>query len=134
MPTRKNDIAAINDKFRKDPLPNGKLMLTRGVADKGDEFALKAVDAVKNFNSFAKGNDPYAEHDFGAFELDGEKLFWKIDYYDRSMEFGSADPTDETLTIRVLTVMLAEEYRYSFWPHVCGAAFLHDTLIAAGRL
>jgi hypothetical protein len=27
-------------------------------------------------------NDPYGEHDFGSFELAGEKFFWKIDYYD----------------------------------------------------
>jgi hypothetical protein len=110
MPTRKNEIAAINDKFRKDPLPSGKLMLTRGVVDKGDDFAVKAVEAVKNFSDFPKGNDPYGEHDFGAFELEGEKLFWKIEYFDRSMQFASPDPADETLTVRVLTVMLAEEY------------------------
>ena len=65
---------------------------------------------MKNFSDFAKGNDPYGEHDFGAFDLDGEKLFWKIECFDKSMEFGSPDPTEETLTIRVLTVMLAEEY------------------------
>lgn len=92
MPTRKNDIAAINDKFRKDPMPNGKLLLTRGVADNGDDFARKAVQAVQDFKSFPTGNDPYIEHDFGAFELDGEKLFWKIDCYHRSMQFGSPDP------------------------------------------
>ena len=34
MPTPKNDIAAINDKFREDPLPYGKLMLTRGASKK----------------------------------------------------------------------------------------------------
>ena len=110
MPKRNNDIATINDKFRKDPLPNGRLMLSRGIADKGDDFGRKALQAVKNFGDFTKGNDPYSEHDFGAFDLDGEKLFWKIDCYDRSLAFGSPDPTDETLTIRVLTIMLAEEY------------------------
>ena len=85
-------------------------MLTRGIADKGDDFGRKAIHAVKNFSDFTKGNDPYSEHGFGAFDLDGEKLFWKIDCYDRSLAFGSPDPTDETLTIRVLTIMLTEEY------------------------
>jgi hypothetical protein len=42
--------------------------------------------------------------------LEGEKLFWKIKYFDRSIQFASPDPADETLTIRVLTVMLASEY------------------------
>lgn len=110
MPTRKNDIAVINDKFRRDPLRHGRLMITQGVAELGDEFVRTAVQAVKDFTKFTTGNDPYAEHDLGAFELAGEKLFWKIDYYDRSLAFGSPDPADETLTVRVLTVMLASEY------------------------
>jgi hypothetical protein len=45
-----------------------------------------------------------------SFELEGEKLFWKIDYYDLAGEFGSEDPTDPKKTLRVLTIMLAEEY------------------------
>jgi Protein of unknown function (DUF3768) len=43
---------------------------------------------------FNTNNDPYGEHDFGSFELAGEKFFWKIDYYDSLCEFGSEDPGD----------------------------------------
>jgi len=62
------------------------------------------------FDDFNADNDPHGEHDFGSFELEGEKLFSKIDYYDLAGEFGSEDPTDPKKTLRVLTVMLAEEY------------------------
>ena len=46
------------------------------------------------FDDFNEDNDPHREHDFGSFELEGEKLFWKIDYYDLAGDFGSEDPTD----------------------------------------
>ena len=35
----------------------------------------------------------------------------KIDYCDASMEFGSEDPADLSKTTRVLTIMLAEDWR-----------------------
>ncbi len=37
-------------------------------------------------------------------------MFWKWDYYDLDYSMHSPDPTDETVTARVLTVMLADEY------------------------
>ena len=52
----------------------------------------------------------YGEHDFGALEVDGERLFWSIDYFDRSLAAGSPDQADPSVTTRVLTIMLAEEY------------------------
>jgi len=55
-------------------------------------------------------NDPWGEHDFGAVEIDGEKAFWKIDCYDRTLTAGSENPANEALTHRVLTIMLASEY------------------------
>ena len=59
---------------------------------------------------FTEDNDPHKEHDFGAFEHEEQRFFWKIDYYDRDMIFGSEDPADPKATTRVLTIMLAEEY------------------------
>lgn len=56
------------------------------------------------------GNDPHGERDFGALDLDGTRLFWKIECYDPSCGYGSDDPADDAKTTRVMTVMLAEEY------------------------
>jgi Protein of unknown function (DUF3768) len=36
------------------------------------------------FDAFTTDNDPCGERDFGSFLLDGEKLFWKIDYVDKA--------------------------------------------------
>jgi uncharacterized protein DUF3768 len=55
--------------------------ITRGVAAYGDEFFRRALEAVRTFDTFTDANDPHGKHDFGQFQLDGETLFWKIDYY-----------------------------------------------------
>ena len=62
------------------------------------------------FNTFTEANDPYSEHDFGAVEMDGERYFFKIDYYDLAMEMGSEAAADPSLTRRVLTILRADEY------------------------
>ncbi|HEX8167177.1 MAG TPA: DUF3768 domain-containing protein [Beijerinckiaceae bacterium] len=69
-----------------------------------------ALERVRTFEDFGLDNDPHGEHDFGSFQLEGETFFFKIDYYDRDLRFGSEDPGDPDKTTRVLTIMLAEEY------------------------
>ena len=81
-----------------------------GVAALPEETRERVLTAVREFESFEPGDDPYGEHDFGAFTVDGTKFYWKIDYYDRTMEHGSEDPADPSQTTRVLTIMLADEY------------------------
>jgi hypothetical protein len=71
---------------------------------------LAAIEAVRSFDQFTEEDGPYGEHDFGSFALDGHEFFWKIDYYDKEIKFGSDGPTDAMSTTRVLTLMLAEEY------------------------
>jgi hypothetical protein len=105
-----NRVRDLNDAFRTGgPVP-GQWMLTRGVASMGAEFVALATAAVRNFDGFTCDNDPYGEHDFGSINLAGEKLFWKIDYYDLSLSYGSDDPADAAITRRMLTIMLASEY------------------------
>ncbi|MCA9325927.1 DUF3768 domain-containing protein [Candidatus Saccharibacteria bacterium] len=107
-------ICALNDLFRRAAcgpmIVNGQLVATRGVVDQGEDFLARAILAVRSFSDFTEDNDPYGEHDFGAFILDGQKLFWKIDYYDTDLKFHSPDPADPDVTRRVLTIMLASEY------------------------
>jgi hypothetical protein len=38
------------------------------------------------------------------------KVFWKIDYYDPTMRYASANHADPAQTWRVRTIMLAEEH------------------------
>lgn len=62
------------------------------------------------FEGFTDGDDPYGEHDFAALEVEGRRLFFKIDYYDRDCRNASPDASNPRVTGRVLTIMLAEEY------------------------
>ena len=103
-------IAALNDAFRKKLVSGGRVYLTAGVNANGAEYVAKALAKVIAFDQFTPDNDPHGEHDFGKFELDGDTLFWKIDYYDLTEQFGSEDPSNASRTLRVLTIMLASEY------------------------
>jgi Protein of unknown function (DUF3768) len=105
-------VRRLNDEFRKDPSRHGCLIMTSGVDGEGPEFVLAAVRAVQAFNSFNEDNDPYGEHDFGSFELDGKKLFWKIDYFEKGSnhQAGAETPENALTTDRVLTIMLVDEY------------------------
>ena len=106
---RRERICALNDQLRKHHR-GGRIMLTRGVALRGENFAADAINAIRLFDQFDHANDPYGEHDFGSVTVDGERLFWKIDYYDQSLTSSAVDPSSETGCVRVLTIMLANEY------------------------
>jgi hypothetical protein len=106
--TKAEQIAQLNDRFRRSPGANW--VITASVQAKGAEFIRRAVQAVVAFDHFPEGDNPHGERDFGAFDLSGQRLFWKIDYYDHALEYGSPDPTNPTITQRVMTIMLAEDY------------------------
>jgi hypothetical protein len=108
-PDQSNIIGELNDKFRRS-FVGGQVVMTAGVAALSDTTRAEVVRTVQAFDDFSADNDPHAEHDFGSFDLAGQRFFWKIDYYDESLQFGSDNPADPTVTVRVLTVMLAEEY------------------------
>jgi hypothetical protein len=84
-------IRVLNDNFRST-FVGGQVVMTRGVADLPLDVKARLILAVQSFSNFTKDNDPHGEHDFGSIEIAGEKYFWKIDYYDPEMCFGSEDP------------------------------------------
>jgi hypothetical protein len=103
-------IRDLNDAFRTAPGPAAHVYVTRGIASMPLDQQTHIMQRVRSFADFTPDNDPWGEHDFGSFEQAGQTIFWKIDCYDRDMNYGSSDRADETVTERVLTVMLAEEY------------------------
>jgi hypothetical protein len=123
MSEQTDHIRRLNDMARTQPqIVNATWVMTIGVqsllaadcpevaaADVGARIAsLRA--AVATFSDWSEGNDPYGEHDFGAFTLFGERLFFKIDYYHPDRDTLAPVPGNIELCRRVLTIMLADEY------------------------
>jgi hypothetical protein len=102
-------IQRLNDEFRRS-FVGGRVMMTAGINALPDAMKAQVLSSVRQFTDFTHGNDPHGEHDFGSFEVSGEKFFWKIEYYDKTLDGGSENPADPAVTTRVLTIMLASEY------------------------
>ncbi len=102
-------IRRLNDELRRH-LIGGTAVLTPGLAALGADFTNRLVRAIAAFDDFHYANDPHQEHDFGQVELEGHKIIFKIDYYDKQFSMHSPDPADPAVTERVMTIMLASEY------------------------
>ncbi len=102
-------ISRLNDLLRTHGI-GGKVLATPSVVNLSSNTRAEVMNAIRDFDAFTDDNDPYGEHDFGAVEVAGDKFFFKIDYYDQTMERGSDNPADSNITTRVMTIMRAEEY------------------------
>jgi hypothetical protein len=107
---RKLRICRLNDAFRRADVMHGTLVITQGIQALGEDATRAIVLKVAEHEDFTEDNDPRGERDFGALEHAGEKIFWKIDYYDRDLKWHSPDAANPEVTCRVLTIMLASEY------------------------
>ena len=106
---RAEAIARLNDQLRKSA-SGGMIMVTQGVLAISGYNSPELAEALAAYDAFDADNDPHGERDFGDLTLWGEKMFWKIDYYDVDLKFGSDDPADPDETKRVLNVMLTSEW------------------------
>lgn len=103
-------IRALNDAFRST-FQGGRVVMTRSVADLDPHLRAQIIARLQSFDAFDADNDPHGEHDFGSFEQGGEAIIFKIDYFSNdTLCFGSDDPSDPAACVRVLTIMLADDY------------------------
>jgi hypothetical protein len=101
-----NRIRDLNDRLRVSG-EGGRIVMTSSIAYVPLDVRTSAMRAIRKFADFSDDNDPWGEHDFGQVTVEDQEFFWKIDYYDVNIEWGSPDPADESVTCRVLTLMLA---------------------------
>jgi hypothetical protein len=102
-------IRVLNDTFRST-FVGGQVLMTAGVNELPLDAKARLLSAVQAFKDFDADNDPHREHDFGSIKIAGERYFFKVDYYSSDMQGGSEDPADPEKTVRVLTIMGADEY------------------------
>lgn len=107
--TTTEKIRALNDELRQHRI-GGVAVITPGIAALGQAAVERIAKTIAVYDDFCQANDPHGEHDFGSFDADGRTIFFKIDYLDKTLTHHSPDPADPSVTERVLTIMLAEEY------------------------
>ncbi len=102
-------IAELNDHLRRT-FTGGRVTMTAAVAALDPAEKIKVLESVRAFTDFNPDNNPHGENDFGVVTVKYEQYFWKADYYDLTVTYGSEDPSDPTITTRVLTVGRMDDY------------------------
>ena len=124
--SQRDRIARLNDMARSAMGVACTAVATVGFRSLSAFDQSRIRELIETFDAFDEDNDPHGERDFGCvYQLgDGrwtterprlrdderERVFWKLDYYDRAMRFASEDAADPAITRRVLTIMLSDEY------------------------
>lgn len=117
------ETARLNDLTRHGRDPHAKIVFTRTLVNtlQGDcatpEMAAarliisqqQILHIIRN-EPIEPDDDPHLERDFGAIVYEGERIYWKIDYYNKDLTGGSETKWDPSQTTRVMTVMLASDY------------------------
>ena len=119
-------IARLNDLARRAMGVACTAVATVGFRSLPEADQSQVRELIETFDAFDEDNDPHGERDFGTIhqlgdgdwtterprlrEDERERVFWKLDYYDRDLHFGSEDAANPAITRRVLTIMLADEY------------------------
>lgn len=105
----KSKVIELNDRLRIEG-KGGRVVCTPGIAHLKESIRSKVFQVIQEFSDFTPANDPYGEHDLGSVKVNEVTAFWKIDYYDKNLEYHSPAKDNPDVTERVMTVMLPEEY------------------------
>lgn len=101
--SRDETIAKLNDRCRLGLDRTARILITRSCLAKfasgstrdGLVAQAELMNAVRR-HDFA-GADA-VERDRGQFEFRGTTVFFRIDYYDLALDYGSEDPADASMT------------------------------------
>ena len=103
-------IRFFNDAYRSTIPHSQDLNLAPYFLEEFKDHLPEVYEAIQQFDSFNEDNDPYREHDYGRLTVRGTEVWWKIDYYDFHLQNHSPDPADPSVTRRVMTIGIPEDY------------------------
>ncbi|MDE2563013.1 MAG: DUF3768 domain-containing protein [Sphingomonadales bacterium] len=113
-PDRIETIARLNDRARQGLDPRARIVVTRNCLAAFCDLdtvgvVLVQAELLAAFRRCAFAADS-PERDFAAITFRDRKVWMKIDYFDETLEFGSDDSADASVTTRVITILLPEDY------------------------
>ena len=111
--TRLATIARLNDRCRQGLDRTARILITRAClgafADNRTAEIVAQAEILSALRGYQFREAKADERDRGSFEYRGTTIYFRIDYYDAAMEYGSEDPADANQTRRMLTIMLRED-------------------------
>lgn len=105
-----------NNRFRAGVLQgrpgHHRILSTPGIQALGSLAVQEVLHQALVFpdESFRESFEPHGDRDFIVVNHQGLKVWAKIDTFDLTMEWMSPDPADDEVTVRVLSLMLPDEY------------------------
>jgi len=106
-------IARLNDRCRQGLDRTARILITRAClgtfADSRAAEIVAQAEIVSALRVYHFRDVEADERDRGNFEFRGTTVYFRIDYYDAAMEYGSEDPADAGQTRRILTIMLRQD-------------------------
>src|SRR5258708_1076979 len=102
-------IRHLNDLLRCRGV-GGEVMVTAGLDALGTATVIRILLEVAAFTDFNAHNIPPTHHHYRVLSVHCLPIAFKIDYFERTLTYRSADPADPSLTVRIMAVMLSHEY------------------------
>ncbi|MYL99709.1 DUF3768 domain-containing protein [Novosphingobium sp. FGD1] len=106
-------IARLNDRCRHGLDRTGRTVITRTClgtfANNPVAEVVAQAQILAEVRKFTYPDDDRTERDRGQIEYRGTTVYFQIDAYDANLKWGSPDPTDASVTRRVMTIMVRED-------------------------
>ena len=100
---------SLNDALRKFRL-GGEIACTDAIYNLSKPDFMAVLRAVREYNKFDDELRPNNEHNYGVLTVNGHMISWVVRMQDVELEFPYFNVAPLNTEVRVLLIMLAEEY------------------------